>query len=98
MSNVNAVVRTLELAIGRLQRASPDLAEVAVIQAARADIEKVVAGFKGQSTIYVANSASVLRTVARALEPISNAEVRAACTNVLEAAMMTEDSTDQGFA
>jgi hypothetical protein len=46
MSNVNAVVRTLELAIGRLQQASPDLTEVAVIQAARADIEKVVAGFK----------------------------------------------------
>ena len=43
----------------------------------RADLEKVLAVFKGQSTVYVANSASVLRAVAKALEAINNAEVRA---------------------
>jgi hypothetical protein len=98
MANLDEVRRMLIQAIVQLERATPDLTEVNVVQAARADLEKVLAGFKGQSTVYVANSASVLRAVAKALEAINNAQVRGAWADVVEAAMMTEDSTREGLS
>jgi hypothetical protein len=98
MASVDEVRRMLKLAVERLGRAKPELGDINVIQAARADLEKVLAGFEGQSTVYVANSASVLRAVAKALESIDNAEVRGAWADVVEAAIMTEGSNRQGLS
>jgi hypothetical protein len=96
MTSLDEVRRLLKLAIERLGQAKPELGDINVIHAARADLEKVLAGCEGQSTIYVANSASVLRAVAKALASTDNAEVRGAWAHVIKAAMMTEDSTRQG--
>jgi hypothetical protein len=97
MANPDEVQRILKLAVERIDRAKPNLSDVAVIQTARADIKRVLAALEGQSTIYAGSSASMLRTVAKALKPINNAEVRGAWADVVEAAIMTEDSTRQGL-
>jgi hypothetical protein len=98
MANLDEVRRMLRLAVERLGRAKPDLEDINVIHAARADLEKVLAGLNGQSTVYVANSASVLRAVAKALASIDNSEVHGAWADVVEAAVMTEDSTREGLS
>ena len=44
MFNRDEVLRMLKLAIGRLERAPVDLADVAVVQAARADLRQELLG------------------------------------------------------
>jgi hypothetical protein len=97
MANPDEVQRILKLAVERIDRAKPNLCDVAVIQTARGDIKRVLAALEGQSTIFAGSSASTLRTVAKALKPINNAEVRGAWADVVEAAIMTEDSTRRGL-
>jgi hypothetical protein len=93
MSRLEDVLLKLNLAIGRLERAKVDQSEVSIVQASFSDLEKILAGFKGQKSVHVANSASVLRTVARTLEQINDPDVRAAWADIIEAAVMTESST-----
>jgi hypothetical protein len=93
MARLEDVLLKLNLAIGSLERAKVDQSEVSTVQASRSDLEKILAGFKGQKSIYVANSASVLRTVARTLEQIDDPDVRAAWADIIEAAVLTEAST-----
>lgn len=82
----------LKLAIQKLEQAKPDLADVAATQAARADVERVLTGLSGRGAVIVPNSASLLRVVAKSIEPINNPEMRAAWPDVMEAAMVTENS------
>jgi hypothetical protein len=85
-------MQTLKIAIGRLERATVDLGQVAAVQAARSDLEKVLTALNGQSTVYVENMTTLLRSVASALESIDDPEVRGAGFDALEASVMLEDS------
>jgi hypothetical protein len=93
MSRLEDVLLKLNLAIGRLERAKVDQSEASAIQASRSDLKKILVGFKGQKSVHVANSASVLRTVARTLEQTDDPDVRAAWAEIIEAAVMTEGPT-----
>jgi hypothetical protein len=86
MSNLQEVQRMLKRAIGHLERANVDLVEVTAVQASRANLEKFLACWNGQPSVYVSNPSSVLRTVANALEPINSQQTRSACADVVEAA------------
>lgn len=92
MSNLEFVLRSLRIAIGHLERATIDLDHVNVVQAARADLERVLTALNGEGAVYVENMTSLLRAVAKALELIANPQVHAAGVDALEAAIMLEDS------
>jgi hypothetical protein len=57
---------------------------VNVVQAARADLEKVVTALNGQGAVYVENMASLLRAVAKGLCASPFASLRAALAGVLQ--------------
>jgi hypothetical protein len=57
---------------------------VNVVQAARADLEKVVTALNGQGAVYVENMASLLRAVAKGLCASPFASLRAALSGVLQ--------------
>jgi len=96
MFNLDEVLRMLRLAIGRLERAPVDLAEVPVVQAARADLERVLEVLSGHASVYVVNPSAALRAVAKSLQPLSDPEVHAAWVDTVEAAIMVEASTREG--
>jgi hypothetical protein len=96
MFNAGEVLRMLKLAIGRLERAPVDMADVPVVQAARADLERVLEVLSGHTSLFVANPAAALRAVAKSLQPLTNPGVHAAWVDTVEAAIMVEDSTRKG--
>jgi hypothetical protein len=94
MSNLDEALRMLKLGIGRLEEATVDLADVKVVQAAKASIENVIAVLTGNSTLNTANPSLTLRTVARAIQPIDEPSVREAWADTIEAAILLENSAD----
>jgi hypothetical protein len=96
MFNLDEVLRMLKLAIGRLERAPVGLTDVPVVQAARADLERVLEGLSGCNSAHVDNPAAALRAVAKSLQPLSNPDVHAAWVDTVEAAIMVEATTRAG--
>jgi hypothetical protein len=94
MFNRDEVLRMLKLAIGRLERV--DLDDVPVVQAARADLERVLEVLSGHTSVYVADPAAALRAVAKSLQPLTDPDVQAAWADTVETAIMLEDSTHKG--
>jgi hypothetical protein len=92
MSNLNEVLRTLKLAICRLENATVDLADVKVVQAAKSSLENVIAVLTGSSQLDIANPPT-LRAVARAIRPINEPSVRGAWADTVEADMLLETSS-----
>lgn len=92
MADLKYVLQTLKIAIGHLERATVELNDVNVVQAARADLEKIVAALNGRSAVYIENMSSLLHSVAKALESINNPDVNAAMVDTSEAVIMLEDS------
>lgn len=92
MSDLECVLQTLKIAIRHLERATVELNHVNVVQAARADLEKVVAALHGRSAVYIENISSLLRSVAKTLELINDPDVQAAMVDTSEAVIMLEDS------
>lgn len=72
VSKLEHVLQSLKIAIGHLERATVDLDHVNVVQAARADLAKVVTALNGQGAVYVENVTSLLRAVASALDSIDD--------------------------
>jgi hypothetical protein len=94
MANLDEPLRMLKRAIRRLEEATVDLADVKVVQAAKATLENVVAILTGNSTLNADNPSLILRAVARAIQPIDEPCVHGAWADTIEAAMMLENSTD----
>jgi hypothetical protein len=94
------VVHTLNAAVPLLARASVDLTHVNDVQAARADIERVVTELERKpgaaaaaavgAAVPLANSISLLRAIARRLEQIENPDVMAARDFIVQATLLAD--------